>query len=234
MNIPFSFLGFALDLLVKHVKEKPQNYHNQIGSGFFKDYSNHPNDLLKDLEIKINKIEPIPKIIPVNTIKDRAKYICEMIIKYGNNIYIREAATKILTQRCGDDFCTTEKAWLLEVVTIFNYVRKNVRYTRDLANRDSYFSPARVLLQYKAGDCDDYTMLLGALLYSVGYDNQVVRIVQTGNNTNYNHVYLLVEVPPTSGKWISLDGSQNKPAGWEVPKRMVIKSKDYFISDFEK
>ncbi|MFA5208134.1 MAG: transglutaminase-like domain-containing protein [Candidatus Paceibacterota bacterium] len=234
MNIPYSFLGFALDLLVKHVKDKQPNNDSQIMTGLFNDHASHPEDLLKDLELKINKIEPKPQIIPVETIRDRAKYICEMILKYGNNIYIREAATKILTQRCGKEFCTTEKAWILEIITIFNYVRKNVRYTRDLSRRDSYFSPARVLLQYKAGDCDDYTMLLGALLYSIGYDNQVVRIVQTGNNTNYNHVYLLVEVPPGSNKWMSLDGSQNKPAGWEVPESMVVKSKDYYISDFER
>lgn len=78
---------------------------------------------------------------------------------------------------------------------------------------------------WTTSQCDDMTILLGALLRSVGHQVRS-RVVQTKDAASWNHIYLLVQV---NGQWKPLDASVNKPAGWEVPKEMLLKVKDFDV-----
>jgi len=74
---------------------------------------------------------------------------------------------------------------------------------------------ARRLLDLRAGDCDDMTILLGAMLVATGHP---VRIALTGFQPKrphvYSHIYPEVNV---KGKWIALDTTMDRPIGWAPP-----------------
>ena len=50
-----------------------------------------------------------------------------------------------------------------EAQTLYNWVRANIRFTKDPVNKETLYPPAE-LLQIRAGDCDDISMLLATLL----------------------------------------------------------------------
>jgi hypothetical protein len=76
--------------------------------------------------------------------------------------------------------------------------------------------------------CDDYVVLLGSMLMSVGHPvrMRVVATRQEGvadSKAPWSHIYLLT--PTTfdnpnakwTAMWLSVDGSMDKPLGWEAP-----------------
>lgn len=165
----------------------------------------------------------------VRNLDDRIKYIQKMIAKGRRDGRVREVATKILTRRCGNDWCTPEKDWRAEVETIFVALRSRYyRYVRDSVGVDLYQQPGRTL-EFRGGDCDDASSLLASMLLSVGYPVQL-RVIQTKDADDWNHIYILVLLPPSGGpkaRWMPLDLSVNKPPFWEVPKSMIARVKDY-------
>jgi len=187
------------------------------------------DEMFRDLEAELITEKPKVNIKKVENIDDRISYIIYLIKRWGSDPRTRKLATRILTIKCGDDWCIKEKDWMGEVKLLFDVVRKRVRYVRDIYDKDTFTSPLRTFLEYKAGDCDDYTVLLGSLLFSIGYPIKL-KVVQTRPNKTWNHIYLLVGIPPYRPiQWIPLDASQPKEAGWEVPKNLVIKEKIYDI-----
>jgi transglutaminase-like putative cysteine protease len=52
------------------------------------------------------------------------------------------------------------KDYLGEIRALFEWVKNNVRYTRDI-HRVELLHTARRMLELRAGDCDDMTILLG-------------------------------------------------------------------------
>src|SRR5918995_1742564 len=101
-----------------------------------------------------------------------------------------------------------------EAGALFDWVRRNIRYTRDIFRVELLHS-ARRMLELQAGDCDDMTILLGAMLMSTGHP---VRLVLAGFRPNkphaYSHIYPEVNV---RGRWLPLDATVNRPIGWSPP-----------------
>lgn len=79
-------------------------------------------------------------------------------------------------------------------------------------------------------NCDDYVVVLGSLLQAVGYPVRL-RVVQTKDSDDWDHIYLLVRIPPmgNGGRWHPLDASVDKQAGWEVPRDRIAKIRDYEV-----
>jgi transglutaminase-like putative cysteine protease len=102
------------------------------------------------------------------------------------------------------------KDWLGEIGTIFEFVRKNIRYIQDVNDVETLQWPtATLLLQH--GDCDDMVMLTCAMLESIGY---VTKSVAIGfSRGNFDHVYLEVYVPDRQ-MWLALDPTEPNPLGW--------------------
>jgi transglutaminase-like putative cysteine protease len=101
-----------------------------------------------------------------------------------------------------------------EIRALFEWVRRNVRYTRDIFRVETLHT-ARRMLELRAGDCDDMTILLGAMLMSTGHP---VRLVLAGFRKSkphcYSHIYLEVNL---GGNWIALDPTMDRPLGWAPP-----------------
>lgn len=162
----------------------------------------------------------------VRTIDQRVSYIVRMIQKGRWHPEVRKRALQIVSRKCGNRWCVPEKNWDAEAKAVFDYTRANVRYARDSYGRDQFQHPRRTL-QWGGGDCDDYTILLGSLLQSIGYPVKC-RVIQTDGHKDYNHIYLVVGLPPQApSRWVALDGSMDRPAGWEAPARMIKKKRDF-------
>jgi hypothetical protein len=77
---------------------------------------------------------------------------------------------------------------------------------------------------WTTSQCDDASILLGSMLMSVGHPVRlrIIATMQEGQNpatVPWSHIYLLT---PTTfdnpkAKWIAVDGSMDRPLGWEAP-----------------
>src|SRR3954463_13870624 len=101
-----------------------------------------------------------------------------------------------------------------EIRSLFEWVRRNIRYTRDIFQVETLHT-ARRMLELRAGDCDDMTILLGAMLVATGHP---VRMVLAGFKPDkphaYSHIYPEVLV---AGRWLPVDPTVSRPIGWAPP-----------------
>lgn len=135
--------------------------------------------------------------------------IAKLIRSGAKDFYVRQKAIDIF-RRSG----VRAKDRLGEVRALFAWVRRNVRYTRDIFRVETLHT-ARRLLELKAGDCDDMTILLGAMLRATGHP---VRLALVGFRPDrphaYTHIYPEVNV---KGRWIPIDATVERPMGWAPP-----------------
>jgi hypothetical protein len=125
-----------------------------------------------------------------------------------------------------------ERDWDGEVAAIFNWVRNNIRYTRDPLGVELFRTP-RAAYSDGIGDCDDMSIILVALLRAVGY---ICRFRVIGfEKGSYSHVYVVVGIPPEQPeRWLALDPSQPNNPGWEVDRSKVKEIVDYRIEEEDK
>jgi Transglutaminase-like superfamily len=138
-----------------------------------------------------------------------ARIIGMMIREGAKDFYVRQKAIEIFRA-----YNVKPKNRMGEVCALFDFVKRNIRYTRDIFRVELLHSPRR-MLELRAGDCDDMTILLGSMLLSTGHP---VRLVLAGFRPNrphaYSHIYPEVNV---RGRWIALDATVDKPIGWAPP-----------------
>lgn len=138
-----------------------------------------------------------------------ARLIADLIREGAKDFVVRQKAIEIFR-----NFCVPAKDRRGEVGALFRWVRKNIRYTRDIYRVELLHTPRR-MLELRAGDCDDMTILLGAMLLATGYP---VRLALTGFRPHkphaYSHIYLQTLV---CGRWVALDATMDRPIGWEPP-----------------
>jgi transglutaminase-like putative cysteine protease len=135
-----------------------------------------------------------------------ARLIARMVRDGAKDFYVRQKAIQIFREAGAP-----AKDRFGEVCALFHWVRNNIRYTRDIFRVELLHTPRR-MLELRAGDCDDMTILLGAMLMSTGHP---ARLVLAGFRPHkphsYSHIYLEANV---RGKWIALDATMNRPIGW--------------------
>lgn len=103
------------------------------------------------------------------------------------------------------------KKWSAEINALFFFVQNNIRFVRDINGVETLQTPD-VTLTLGQGDCDDQSILLAALLESIGHP---ARFVAVGFSPEfYEHVF--VESKLGVG-WIPLDPTEKHPAGWYPP-----------------
>src|ERR671918_387652 len=104
-----------------------------------------------------------------------ARIIARMIRSGAKDFYVRQKAIQIFRA-----YGVRPKDRFGEVYALFDWVRRNVRYTRDIFQVELLHT-ARRMLELRAGDCDDMTILLGAMLMSTGHP---VRLALAGFRPN--------------------------------------------------
>src|SRR5262245_35997298 len=135
-----------------------------------------------------------------------ARLIAQMVGDGAKDFYVRQKAIQIFRE-CG---ARPKDRWA-EVCALFHWVRNNIRYTRDIFRVELLHTPRR-MLELRAGDCDDMTILLGAMLMSTGHP---IRLVLAGFRPDkphmYSHIYPEVNL---CGRWIPIDATVSRPMGW--------------------
>lgn len=138
-----------------------------------------------------------------------------IIHQSSRNPYIREWAGNIISR-----VEVNNKAQ--EAEAVYNFVRDNLRYTKDPLGYE-YIQTPIVLLesigQYRSGqgerpvgDCDDCTVLSLSLLKSIGF-NTAIKVVSFRENKKYGHVYGMVQI---GHDWVPIDCVRpDATMGWE-------------------
>ena len=145
-----------------------------------------------------------------------AAHVGRLIREGSADFYVRQKAIDILLE-CG----VRPKDYIGEINALFRWVQRHVRYTKDPFQVEVLHSPRR-MLELRAGDCDDMTILLGSLVKSIGHP---VRLVLTGPNARrpdlFSHIYLEAQC---QGDWIPLDATMPFAMGWSprAPVRLVL------------
>lgn len=102
---------------------------------------------------------------------------------------------------------------LCEVAQIWNFLNLNVRYGLDVRHRDTY-GTMQSTLECGQGDCDDFAIMLAALLGAIGYPVRA-RVISI-DGSSWDHIYPRVGL---KNRWITLDMTERgKPMGWEYPR----------------
>lgn len=143
---------------------------------------------------------------------------------------VRETAM-VLTDHCRADRINGDENEECEVAAIFEavkygddrlpWLKKGVRYVADPRWADSFTAPSRLLEQCQrgacAGDCDDHSALVAALLGSLGFLTGLR--VWGKSHKNYVHVYPVVAVSKRDPKKVlGLDTTvHDSHVGWEPP-----------------
>lgn len=91
-----------------------------------------------------------------------------------------------------------------EANALYEWVRRNIRFTKDPVNKEKLYPPAE-LLKIRAGDCDDISMLLSTLLMAVGYPARLMTVATPSSPDQFSHVYVEAEIPAGSGHWLAVD-----------------------------
>src|SRR6266542_442518 len=86
-----------------------------------------------------------------------ARLIAQLVREGAKDFYVRQKAIEIFRA-----YGARPKDRFGEICALFDWVRRNIRYTRDIFQVELLHT-ARRMLELKAGDCDDMTILLGAM-----------------------------------------------------------------------
>jgi hypothetical protein len=110
-----------------------------------------------------------------------------------------------------------------EIDAVLDWVKKNIEFRGE--NAETLQSPV-VTLRLLAGDCDDHSTLIAAMLRSIGYKVQFKTVAAAASSPGqFSHVYVIVQ-DKRSGQWKGLDSTVPESyAGWEPP--MVYRQKTY-------
>lgn len=140
------------------------------------------------------------------------KVMRSLVRQYKSYLPIRTLAVQLVNGH-------RQKDWNAEVSSLQKFVRDKIRYTRDITDIETIQTPD-VTLRLRAGDCDDKSVLLAALLESIGYSTRFVAIGFAPET--YEHV--LVEVRKKTG-WIPLETTEPVGIGWQpinIKAKMVV------------
>jgi len=150
-------------------------------------------------------------------VKETLRTMSKHARKGSVNPAIRALAGRIV-RGSGLGFLCAVKDFNCEANKLFTWVKKNIRWTRDVDGVETIQSPERTL-DWKFGDCDDLSTLLAALALSIGIPVKFRAIAaDTSRPNSFSHVYVLLNV---NGQWIPADPSIPKAKlGWEYPKAM--------------
>jgi len=140
---------------------------------------------------------------------DTLRLMRELVNQYKADPAIRQATLGIM-------FMTPAQDDAAEVEAIYCFVRDHIRYTKDVYDVETLATPDKTL-QMRVGDCDDMTVLLAAMLESVGYPTRFV-IEGYNDDAIWEHVYLEVYLLDT---WVALDPTEQVQMGWQPPQPVI-------------
>ncbi len=105
-----------------------------------------------------------------------------------------------------------QKAFSDQVVNLFQFVQKKIRYLHDVRDVETLQAP-KYTLEHGQGDCDDKSTLLAAMLESIGHPTRFTALALDGGN--YSHVIVETRL---GEKWKPMDPTVSYAfVGWMPP-----------------
>jgi hypothetical protein len=160
-------------------------------------------------------------LVKSDNIDSRIDLILDEIYLGKSDPAIRQLVGKILSN-------VEEKDYMGELQAIFNWVRKNIRYTRDPYNLELFQKPKRIL-ELKTADCDDLSILIGSMVQSIGFALRL-RVIGV-ESPEPEHIYPMVQNPDNENDWVAMDASVKEKMGWEYPHEKCLFLQDYEEDD---
>lgn len=116
-----------------------------------------------------------------------------------------------------------------KIIAVYNWAVQNVSYVNDPYFNELIHRVDALIKQYDkegyiAGDCDDFTILICSLLFSVGVPCRA-RMIKTyspvSSQYNWAHIYPMAMME--NGQWVALDATEKqRPMGWEPPEGQKV------------
>jgi len=114
-----------------------------------------------------------------------------------------------------------------EIRALYAWVLQNIRFTMGVIGKQSLQS-ADATLALRAGQCTDLSILLAALVMSVGYPARFVAVATDPQAPDqFSHIYPEAEL---AGEWIPLDAARANAQFGRAPDR-VYRSQTFRILD---
>lgn len=162
----------------------------------------------------------------VSTLKDRVRLLRNLVWNGSHGVGgLRDARMRAIglavTQGCRarDDRC--------ELDAIYEFVKRNVRYTGDITYKDTFQSAYRTL-QMGGGDCDDHSVLNAVLAMENGF--QAMFRITSNTGATWDHIYCLAGLPKNNpSRWIAIDTTL--PGGRLGTNPPQAKHQDFLVGD---
>jgi len=144
------------------------------------------------------------KSIPsgVEGVRATLKEMQRLVKEYKKHDSIRSLAAELVSP-------LQQKNFEGEIRRLFNYVRDNIRYLRDIHGVEVLQSPPETIRR-GYGDCDDKATLLATLLAAIGHHTRFVAVGKVPGK--FSHVYLEVRSGPS---WVALETTEPVGVGWK-------------------
>lgn len=106
---------------------------------------------------------------------------------------------------------------LAEASAVYQWVRRNIRFTSDVKGVETLRAPAETLTA-GVGDCDDYVTLIASLLATIGHNLRIVTVASDPRDPSiFTHVFPEDYI---RGRWVALDAARRNPAIGKRPSRV--------------
>ncbi len=125
-----------------------------------------------------------------------------LVKTYKKSPPIRELAIRLTNNQ-------SQKNWIGEVKAIHRFVKNQIRYVKDIRGVETLQTPVQTL-RLQAGDCDDKSTLVAALLESIGHPTRFKAVGFLPNT--YNHVYPETKI---GDKWVTVECTEPVRVGWQ-------------------
>jgi len=124
--------------------------------------------------------------------------------------YINRTAIEILQRSSAPQYDQCAAARI-----IYDWVHRNIRYVQDPVGKETV-RPANVILEVRAGDCDDINgVLIPSLLGTIGITTRGVTIAAAQGSQDFTHIYAEAML---DGRWVALDAARPNVTFGQAPE----------------
>lgn len=180
--------------------------------------------------------DPEARIWETHNVEDHMQLMRRQVMRSLEDPETRKLARMVADGRgesvraWGQNYRTTRRVAggdCCDITQVWNFCVLNVRYVKDPNDYDLFCTVKRTLAD-GIGDCDDMTILQGALLKALGWRDVRARVISV-DGRRWAHVYAMVaEQKHGGGKLIALDPTvKDAVPGWEFAK--AKKTRDFAL-----
>ena len=134
----------------------------------------------------------------------------------ASSMVIRGLALELTTAGFGTNRGLPQKDFAGEARRLFVFVRDKIRYVKDIDGVET-LHPAEWVLRLGAGDCDDKSILLAALLLSIGHTPRFIAVAFQPDE--YSHVWVQDYL---NNGWIDMEPTEALAFGQSIPLTRAV------------